>query len=65
MLAGENIASAAHIRGELVHLVEPPIRNLATEILIAEIANCEIIGFGFSKGRKFQVDAADPKTFAL
>ena len=51
VLAGEDVAGAAHVGGELIDLVEAPIDDGATERLVAQIADDEIIGLGFGSIR--------------
>src|SRR5215217_2803435 len=65
MLAREDVARAAHVRGQLVHLRKGSIYDRATERLVTEIADREIVGLGFSVLVELQIDAADPKTLLL
>ena len=65
VVAGEDIAGAAHIGGKLVDFIEPPIDRHAAEILLPEVADDKIVSLAVAKFGKFEIDAADPKTLAL
>jgi hypothetical protein len=65
MLTGEDIAGAAHVRGQLIHLVEATIDDAATELGVAQVTDHEIIGLRLGVGVVFEIDAADPEAFAL
>ena len=65
MLAGKNIAGAAHIGGELIDFVEAAVDDSAAKALISQIADHEIIGFSLGKFLKFQVHAAHPEPVML
>ena len=55
VLAGENVAGAAHIGGELIDFVKPPIDHLSDKVRITKITDHEIIGLGFAEARKFEI----------
>ena len=62
VLAGEDVAGAAHVGGELVDLVEAPIDRLAAQTSrIAQVADEEIVGLGLGELGILEVDAADPE----
>ncbi len=65
MFAGKDVAGAAHVRGQLVNLVESPVGDLAAKFLITKIADGKIVGLGVGERREFQVDAAYPEAFPL
>ena len=65
VLAGEDVAGAAHVGGELIDFIEFPIDHRRADILLAQIADDEIIGLRLGEFRIFQVDAADPEAFAF
>ena len=44
MLAGENIAGAAHVGGKLIDLVKTAIDHMPHEIRIAQVADHEVVG---------------------
>jgi hypothetical protein len=65
VLAGEDIAGAAHVRGQLVHLVEAAIDGRTARCDIGEVPDHEIIRLGGRVLGVFEVDASDPAAFAL
>jgi len=65
VLAGEHEAGAAHVRRELVDLVETPVHNRTADDWIAQVADDEVVGLRLGVGRELEVDAAHPATFAL
>ena len=65
VLAGEDIAGAAHVGGELIDLIELAVDDGRADILLAQVADDEIVGFGLGEFRIFQIDAADPEAFTL
>ncbi len=64
VLSGEDVAGAAHVGGELVNLVETTIDNLFAECSVAQITADKVVGFRLGMLMKFDVDAADPKSFS-
>ena len=65
VLAGEDVAGAAHVGGELVDLVEAPIDDGVAESGVAQVADDEVVGLGLGELGEFQVHAADPEAFML
>jgi hypothetical protein len=65
MLSGEYIAGAAHVRSELIDLVESAVDNLTASVGVPQISDHEVIGLRFGKWIYFEIDSADPETFAL
>jgi hypothetical protein len=63
MLAGEYIAGAAHVGGELIDIIETSIDDRATKALIAQVANDEVIGVRLRIFMKFEIDAPNPIAF--
>ncbi len=64
MLTSKDVSSSAHIGSELIHFVNPfdgELRNL----LVAQIADNELVGLGFGVFVPLDVDAPDPKAFRL
>ena len=45
MLAGEDVAGAAHIGGELIDLVEAAVDNSAAKAWFAQVADEKVVGF--------------------
>jgi hypothetical protein len=45
MFASENIAGAAHVGRKLINLIETRIHDGSAKILIAKIADDEVVGF--------------------
>jgi hypothetical protein len=56
---------AAHVGGELVDLVEPAIDHLPAEIRVTQVADDEIVGFGFDILMALEVDPAHPEPVRL
>ncbi len=65
MIAGEDVAGAAHVRGQLIDFVKAAVHRRAAIDRIAQVGGNEIVGFGRRKIREFQVNGADPETFAF
>jgi hypothetical protein len=65
IFAGEYEPGAAHVRGELVHLVESLIDNSPAVFLFAKVGKHEIVGLRFTEFRKLEIDAPDPKSLSL
>lgn len=65
VLAGEDVACAAHVGGQLVDFVEAAVDDRADDRLFAQVAHDEIVGLGFGMFIEFQVNAADPEPLAL
>src|SRR5271163_2789292 len=65
VLAGEYVTRSAHIRCQLIDFIKATIDRLASNIEFAEIANDKIVSLCLTKARKFQVDAAHPKSLAF
>jgi hypothetical protein len=65
MNAGEDVPGAAHVGGELIHLVEAPVHDPPAQILLAQIADDEIVGNGFPELGKLQIHAPHPVAFIL
>src|SRR5262249_28460532 len=65
VLADENVAGASHVRGQLVHLVEPAIDDVATIGWLAQIGDNEVVSLGLNIFRKLQIHAAHPKALML
>jgi hypothetical protein len=65
MLAGENIAGAAHVGGELIDFIKSAVHHGATKSLISQVAYDEIVGVGLGELMKFQIDPANPKSVLL
>src|SRR5690606_781430 len=62
VLAGENVAGAAHVGGQLIDLVEAAVDGLPADIPVAEVADDEIVGFRLGEARVLQIHTADPET---
>jgi hypothetical protein len=45
VLAGEDVAGAAHIGGELIDLVEAAVDNSAAKAWFAQVADEKVVGF--------------------
>jgi hypothetical protein len=65
VLAGEDIAGAAHVGRELVDLLEIPVHQALAEAAIPEIADYEVVGLGRREFRKFEIGAAHEEPLAL
>jgi len=65
VLAGEDIAGAAHVGRELVDLLEMPVDQALAEPKIPQVTDHEIVGLGHRKFRKLQIGAAHEKALAL
>src|SRR5262245_59225486 len=65
MHAGEDIARASHVGGELIDLVETAVDGIAAVPVITQIRDHEVVGVGFGELRMLEVDAAHPKALAL
>jgi hypothetical protein len=65
VLAGKDIARAAHIGGKLVNFIEAAVHDGGAKPLIAQIANGEIVGHSGGKLGELKVYAADPEAFLL
>src|SRR5256885_12635550 len=65
VLAGEDIARAAHVGRQLVHLIEVAIDDLAAKALLAQVAQHEFVRGGGRKFRQLQVYATDKVAFAF
>ena len=65
VLAGKDVAGAAHVGGKLIDLVEAAVDNCPTKALIPQVAHYEIIGFRLREFMKFQVQPAYPEPVAL
>jgi len=65
VIAGEDIAGAAHVGGELIDLIEAAIDGRAGEIQEPQVPDDEIVGLGIPEFGKLQIAAADPETFTL
>lgn len=63
LFAGENIPRAAHVGGKLINLIETAIYSAGNEILVAQVADTEVIGPGLGVFVELQVNAAHPETF--
>jgi hypothetical protein len=62
VLAGEDIASPAHIGRHLLNLGERAIDDRAAKRLLTQIADGKIVGFGVSILAKLEINAAYPKS---
>ncbi len=65
MVAGEDVAGAAHVGGELVDLVEALVDDGVAENGVAEVADDELVGGGLAVFVALDVDAADAVALAL
>ena len=65
VLADENEPGAAHVGGELVDLVEPPIDRLPANVWVPQVSDDEVVGFALGILVFLQVHAADPEPFRL
>jgi hypothetical protein len=65
MLASKYITGTAHIRRELIDLIEATIDDLAAQQRIPEIADHEIIRGSFGKRIELEIDSANPETFTF
>src|SRR5580692_5249656 len=61
VLASEDEPGAAHVGGELIHLVEAAIDGGPAKIRIPQVADHEVIGLGFGIFMAFQVHTPNPK----
>ena len=55
----------AHVRGELVNLVEFPIDDRMDKMLLPKIADHKVVGFRFGIFIMLEVNAANPIALAL
>ena len=65
MLAGEDVAGAAHVGRELVDLGEAAIDDAATFDGIAKIGDDEIVGRRRRELGKLEIDGTNPKSLGL
>src|SRR3954470_18543236 len=65
MFAGEDVARAAHVGGQLVDLVEAAVDHLAAQLLLAQVADDEVVRLGGREGGELEVDTANPEALAL
>ena len=65
VVAGEDIAGAAHVSGKLIQLIEPAIDYSLADILTPQIADDEIVGLGVAELGKLKIDPANPETLGL
>jgi uncharacterized protein (DUF362 family) len=65
VLAGEDIAGAAHVGRQLVHLGELTVDHPADAFRVAQVLHHEVVGLRLGERIELQVDAADPEAFAL
>ena len=64
VLTGEDVAGAAHVSGELIDFVDV-LDHGASEILVAQIAENELVGVCGAVFMLFDIDATDPKAFGF
>ena len=65
VFAGEDVAGPAHVGGKLVDFIEAFIYDGATQILVAQIADDEVICLSFGVFVELQIHAADPEALPL
>jgi hypothetical protein len=65
VLAGEDVAGAAHVGGKLVDFIETAVDDLAAEGGVAEVSDYEIVGRRVGKLRELQIDAPHPEPIRL
>ena len=65
VVACEDVTRAAHVGGQLIHLVKPAIDHRAHERLIPQVTNSEIVCVSLMKLGKLHIDTAYPKPFLL
>jgi len=64
ILAGKEIACAAHIRGKLIDFVKSAIYYGTYEVRVTEISDDEVTGFGIGMLMQLDIHASYPHAFA-
>jgi len=65
VLAGEDVAGAAHVGSQLINFIESLVDRAADVVGVTQIGDDEIIGLGFGVLIELQVDSAHPEAFPL
>ena len=59
VVTGEEVARSTHVSGQLVHLVERPVDDVADKCRIPQVTLEKPVGATGSKGRPDQVDTGN------
>ena len=65
VVTGKNETRTAHIRRELIHLVEGTIGDSPAQRRIAQVPDNEVVGRAFAIFVTLDIDAANPESFAF
>jgi hypothetical protein len=62
MLAGKDVTGSSHVGSQLIYFIEAAVDYVSNDVLVTQVTDDKIIGYGFCKPGIPQIYTAYPKS---